>query len=56
MTKRFLVRIGDIARTGFEEVVDAFLFPTTLSTGEEERLINEILDEIETEEKDGRPD
>lgn len=50
MRKDFRVTLGGITRTGFEEISDAMLFPTSMSEDEKSALINRILDEIEEDE------
>jgi hypothetical protein len=50
MRKDFVVTLGGVTRTGFEEITDAMLFPKSMSEDEKLSLINKILDEIEEDE------
>lgn len=48
--KTYVIRIGDVERTGKETCTDIMLFPVSLDEEKKNRIINEMLDLAEEEE------
>lgn len=55
MKKVYTIRIGDVVREGEEEVVDTMLFPEEMTLTARNELIERLLDEAQSDEKQSGP-
>ena len=56
MEKRYVVTIGGHVRTGYEEVSDFLLLPASMPAKKRSAIIEQLLDEMEHEEKESDAD
>jgi hypothetical protein len=55
MKKVYTIRIGDVVREGEEELEDTMLFPEEMTLASRNELINRLLDEAQSDEKESGP-